>query len=234
MCDFIVVNSKKHFKIDKYLAEVVRRRRLLKENEHGWGVFFDDGENWVLMKEPLPAWTSPFFLWFENRKFDVKVRTLIIHVRKATHGKISWFNTHPFIRELNGKKYAFAHKGDVSKYLEKMKLKKLKPSGQTDSEHLFLYILEQIEDYDNLLEASDVISELGDKIEFENRINFFLYDGEYLVVFDGRDNEPLYYESNKDLFIASSEEFREAEMGQIGESRLLVVKDGKIIRDLRD
>ena len=142
MCDFIVVNQSKPFRIDEYLAEVVKRRKALSEDEDGWGVFFEDDSDWVVVKEPQAAWRSPFFLWFEKKKFGVKSKTLIIHVRKATHGSVSWQNTHPFIAEVDGKKYVFAHKGDVSKFIENVELKKFKPRGETDSEKFFLYLLE--------------------------------------------------------------------------------------------
>ena len=64
-------------------------------------------------------------------------------------------------------------------------------------------------------------------------MNFFLYDGEYLIVYDGADEEPLYYRTEKGKFLAASEEFKNTEMGEIGQSRLLVVKDGTIIRDIK-
>ncbi|MGQ4891431.1 MAG: class II glutamine amidotransferase [Candidatus Njordarchaeia archaeon] len=233
MCDFMAINSAKPFLIDDFLAEVVKRRKEIRENEHGWGFFFDDGKNKVIIKEPLPAWKSPFFLWFEEKDFDVTAYTFILHVRKAVIGKISWFNTHPFMRNVGNKTYVFAHKGNVEKSISKVELKEFKPMGETDSERFFLYLLEQIKNR-SLPESIEEIKDLVDNLAFENKLNFFLYDGEYLLVYDGSDDEPLYYYLEPGFFMATSEQFRRTEMGEIGKSVLLLVKDGEVIKRLVD
>ena len=41
---------------------------------------------------------------------------MIAHIRCATHGLVSLENTHPFVRELWGINWCFAHNGDVSDF----------------------------------------------------------------------------------------------------------------------
>ena len=233
MCDFMAISSSKPFLIDDYLAEVVVRRKKLQANEHGWGFFFDDGKSKVLIKEPLPAWQSTFFLWFEEKDFKVLANTFILHVRKAVIGKVSWFNTHPFMRKIDDRTYVFAHKGNVEKSISKVKLKKLKPEGETDSEKFFLYLLEQIQNRP-LPDCVDEIKDIVDKMAFENQLNFFLYDGEHLLVYDGPDNEPLFYHTEPGFFMAASEEFRETKCSLVGQSVLLLVKNGEVVKRLVD
>lgn len=234
MCDFLVVYSEKKFDIGDYLEEVVRRRKRLREDEHGWGFYFHNGDSGVLAKEPMPAWRSSLFLWLERREILAKAHFLLLHVRKATHGKISWFNTHPFMVNYNGKTYVFAHKGDVSSKLDKLSDLAVKPSGDTDSEKFFLAAIKLIEENGGLPEALDELKEFSDMIGEGTRLNYFLYDGEYLVVYDGKDSEPLYYLQKEGEFIAASEEFRTDTMGEVGLRRILLVRNGSVLRKIED
>jgi len=234
MCDFLVVSSKKPFPISDYLEEVVRRRKWLRHDEHGWGFYFDDGKNQVLVKEPIPPWKSSLFMWLERREIKTKAKFLMLHVRKATQGEVSWFNTHPFHFEYNGKRYVFAHKGDISKKLDYIKDMVAKPLGNTDSERFFLAAIKVIEDNGGLPEALHALKYFSDEIGYGARLNYFLYDGEYLIVYDGQDCEPLYYGTKKNLFIAASEEFRTDTMGEVGLRRIFLVKDGSVIEKIEE
>ncbi len=234
VCDFMAINSNKKFDINQFLVEVVNRRKRLKTNEHGWGIFFDDGTRKVLVKEPMPAWLSPFFLWFEERRFNVEAYTFILHVRKVSVGTISWFNTHPFMRTMNGRTFVFAHKGTIKESDKVLKLKSMKPKGNTDSERFFLYLLENFLKDGSIKDYLDDIINLANCVAFENKLNFFLFDGEYLLVYDGKDDEPLYYQEEKGFFMATSEEFKNTKMGEIGQSVSFLVKNGRILKIIKE
>ena len=93
--------------------------KILKEhsvrNYHGWGyAYFNDNE-WTIAKEPIMALksekvgeilTNP--LMFEGKMF-------ISHIRYASEGNQTIENTHPFMRELFGKTWIFAHNGHLNK-----------------------------------------------------------------------------------------------------------------------
>jgi len=233
MCDFLVVYSREEFDISEYLEEVVRRRKFLREDEHGWGFYFHYGETGVLAKEPLPAWKSSLFLWLEKREISAKANFLLLHVRKATHGKISWFNTHPFMVNYKGKTYVFAHKGDISSKLDALTDLAMQPSGDTDSERFFLAAIKVIEENGGLPDALDELKKFSDKIGEGTRLNYYLFDGEYLVVYDGQDCEPLYYYQKEGEFIAASEEFRMCMMGEVGLRRIFLVRNGSVLRKIK-
>src|ERR1035438_5699931 len=63
---------------------------------------------------------------------------LLAHLRKASGGTRAVSNTHPF----HSRDWAFAHEGTVYNAFT-LKLVDAEPQGQTDSERLGLYIIEQ-------------------------------------------------------------------------------------------
>ena len=65
-------------------------------------------------------------------------------MRRKTRGKVSLANTHPFVRELWGRTFVFAHNGTV-KQASKLPLGGFRPMGQTDSEHAFCALLSALQ-----------------------------------------------------------------------------------------
>jgi predicted glutamine amidotransferase len=51
--------------------------------------------------------------------YPLKSRNIIAHVRKATIGEVALENAHPFVRELWGRQWVFAHNGDLKDYTGK-------------------------------------------------------------------------------------------------------------------
>src|ERR1700759_2899175 len=69
----------------------------------GWGLGLYDG----------PAAGSKLAAYV--RSHPIKTLLAIAHVRKRTRGPVSLANTHPFVRELWGRHFTFAHNGTVKK-----------------------------------------------------------------------------------------------------------------------
>jgi glutamine amidotransferase len=128
------------------------------------------------------------------------------HIRRATSGHISFENTHPFRRELGGRAHIFAHNGDFHDFQHHLPLIAggFHPIGQTDSEHAFCYLLNQLKPLWNNVEPSlderlAVVSEFANHVRTgKNMANFIYYDGDYLFVhadrrefeIDGQITEP--------------------------------------------
>ena len=68
---------------------------------------------------------------------------MIAHIRKATQGGVTIENTHPFIREIWGQNWVFAHNGNL-KELPDMSESFCQPIGSTDSEAAFCYMAEYL------------------------------------------------------------------------------------------
>ena len=77
------------------------------------------------------------------RNYPIKSRNVIAHIRKATQGKITLENSHPFSRELWGRQWIFAHNGDLHDFQPEL-AGRFTPVGNTDSELAFCYLLEQL------------------------------------------------------------------------------------------
>src|SRR5215475_15633302 len=110
---------------------------------HGWGLALYDGNVAQVFREPAPACTSALAGFV--RQHPIKTLLAIAHVRKKTRGKVSLANTHPFVRELWGKSFVFAHNGTV-KNARRHRLGRFRPIGETDSEHAFCALLAGLDD----------------------------------------------------------------------------------------
>ena len=85
------------------------------------------------------------------------------HIGKANPPNIgrASANTHPFSRELSGRSWVFAHNGKLPGLKENsgFTLGRFQPIGETDSEHAFCYLLDQIVQANDgqLLEADELL-----------------------------------------------------------------------------
>jgi len=107
----------------------------------GWGIAFYEGKGCRTFHDPNPSFDSPVAHLI--RDYPIKSRTVISHIRQATHGKICLENTHPFRRELWGRDWIFAHNGKL-KGVKQRALNFFRPIGGTDSEHAFCWMLEEL------------------------------------------------------------------------------------------
>jgi glutamine amidotransferase len=77
----------------------------------GWGIAFFEGKGTRLFLDPQPSATSPVAELV--RQYPIRSRNVIAHIRKATQGSVGLENTHPFMRELWGRYWIFAHNGNL-------------------------------------------------------------------------------------------------------------------------
>src|SRR5215831_20420175 len=108
----------------------------------GWGLALYEGKVARLFLEPAAAAASPLATFV--REHPIKTLLAVAHVRRKTRGGIGLANTHPFVRELWGRHWVFAHNGTV-KRARALKLGRFKPIGDTDSEHAFCSLLGALE-----------------------------------------------------------------------------------------
>ena len=69
--------------------------------EQGRRIFLDD----------KPSVESPAANLVRN--YPIKSENVIAHIRKATQGEVNLANTHPFMREMWGRYWIFAHNGNL-------------------------------------------------------------------------------------------------------------------------
>lgn len=107
----------------------------------GFGIAFFEEKMGRLFIDDQSALHSPIAELI--RHYPIKSKNVIAHIRKATQGKISLENTHPFTRELWGRQWVFAHNGDLKGFQAPLN-GRFTPIGHTDSEHAFCYLLDQL------------------------------------------------------------------------------------------
>ncbi|HEY9100553.1 class II glutamine amidotransferase [Chitinimonas sp.] len=119
------------------------RRRGGETDHHadGWGIGFFEGRGCRTFLDWQSSCVSPIAELVRN--YPIKSTNVIAHIRKATVGRISLANTHPFMRELWGHYWLFAHNGDL-KTLPTLQSNRFTPVGDTDSEHAFCWLLESL------------------------------------------------------------------------------------------
>ena len=158
---------------------------LLRDQCDGWGITAYRKKNLVLyFREPTPIWERPSIHF-------PKANMTIVHVRKASEGSIKFLNSHPFVRIFEGKCWSFCHNGSVNKDLLQKDLDQAEPVGETDSEILFLYILDHLkgleepdEIFEGLSEATKALMERREELKM-SAVNFLLTDGFALFAFRG-------------------------------------------------
>jgi hypothetical protein len=63
------------------------------------------------------------------KRYPIRSDNVIAHIRKATQGRVALENTHPFVRELWGRYWVFAHNGDL-KGFRPAAARRLPPGGR--------------------------------------------------------------------------------------------------------
>lgn len=109
---------------------------------------------------------------------------MVAHIRKATEGKVSAENTHPFVRDLWGETWVFAHNGDLKDFFPETGIV-YRPTGQTDSERAFCYLFDQLASRFNnqpgVVELAAYLNIFSRKIAHHGTFNFLLSNGSLLI-----------------------------------------------------
>lgn len=148
----------------------------------GWGLALYDGKIARTFLEPHAAAHSPLAQFV--REHPIKTLLAIAHVRRKTRGGIGLANTHPFVRELWGRHFVFAHNGTV-KNARTLKLGRFTPIGETDSEHAFCALLaalhHEFKDYPrSQADYAAAVASYAGKIGKGGTFNMLLGDGRQL------------------------------------------------------
>lgn len=148
----------------------------------GWGIAFYEGRAARAFLDPSSAAQSP--LADLMCRWPIRSRITVAHVRRRTRGETSLANTHPFIRELWGRHWTFAHNGTVPG-AERLRLGRFRPIGVTDSEHVFCHLLEALRAgfpaYPRSGRAlAEAIAEVSRGVADRGTLNFLLADSHRL------------------------------------------------------
>ena len=148
----------------------------------GWGIAFFEGAGVRHFVDYQAAIASPIADLIKN--CPIKSKNVIAHIRKATQGRIALENCHPFVRELWGRYWVFAHNGDLKNFMPPPG-GPYRPVGTTDSERAFCYLLQQLrirfgETPPTLPDLTIALQEITREIAAYGVFNMMLSDGSAL------------------------------------------------------
>ena len=154
------------------------------QHADGWGIAFYEDRGCRLFIDTKPAAQSAIAQLV--RTYPIRSLNVIAHIRKATVGVVALENTHPFMREMWGRYWTFAHNGTLKGFaLPDAGDRRYRPVGSTDSEAAFCHVLEELHrafphcapDDSALFEA---VAGLTRGLRALGELNFLLSDGERL------------------------------------------------------
>ncbi len=190
MCELLGISSSRRMNAQDLLHEFRRHGGETADNTDGWGMAFLRDDRFVLHKEPLPAARSHGYVELAG---SVQTDLLIAHVRKARLPRVNTLaNTHPFRHHCCGRDWVFAHNGLVPEAIalaQNDAHPPCKPAWQTDSEHAFCHLLENISRHIHEPPASglepwfEALAALSGLIAAHGKFNFLISDGVYLIAY---------------------------------------------------
>ena len=147
----------------------------------GWGIAFFEGAGVRHFVDYQSAVASPVAGLIKT--WPVKSKNVVAHIRKATQGRVALENCHPFVREMWGRYWVFAHNGDLKDFMPALD-GPFRPVGTTDSERAFCFLLQQLRrrfgEAPSLHELRAALSELTREIAAHGVFNMMLSDGSAL------------------------------------------------------
>ena len=153
---------------------------------HGWGLMRQNNGEIEIIKEPVSAVGSRIISGVVEK--TQPQTNLLAHIRLATVGAKKPENCHPYSgSDSSGRRWVLIHNGTIYSSNKLMKYLNFQ-QGDTDSERIFLYLLdlvnEKISECGELDEKSrfEVVDFLAHKLSPRNKLNLMIFDGEVLYV----------------------------------------------------
>lgn len=107
----------------------------------GWGIAFYEEGGYRDFRDPHPSVDSPIARLIGD--YPIKSNIVISHIRQANVGRVQLANTHPFVREMWGQPWCYAHNGQLTGW-QSLPLSFYRPVGDTDSEHAFCWLMGEL------------------------------------------------------------------------------------------
>lgn len=185
MCELLGMECNVPTDIVFSFSGLALRGGLRGPHSDGWGLALYEGKAVRTFLEPEAAARSPLAEFVRNH--PVKTLLAVAHVRLKTRGRATLENTHPFVRELWGRSWVFAHNGTV-RGAARLPLGRFRPVGNTDSERAFCAILARLEgrfsEFPRSREGKralwQAVADAGAEVGARGSFNFLLADGEHL------------------------------------------------------
>jgi glutamine amidotransferase len=151
------------------------------EHKDGFGIGFFEERGLRHFIDHHGARSSPVAELVKH--YPIKSLNVVAHIRKATQGRVALENTHPFVRELWGRYWVFAHNGDLKDFAPRLH-GAFRPVGDTDSERAFCWLMQELDkahaDLPSIDELSCTLAELLPLPARHGTFNLLLSNGQAL------------------------------------------------------
>lgn len=188
MCELFGASLKNKEDLRDYLKQFYSHSN---KHPHGWGIMRFNGGKREIYKEPVRATGSRNLSAIVSE--TAPQTDLLAHIRLATVGIPKQENCHPFSdKDASGREWTLIHNGTI--YSSRTLMKYLNnQEGDTDSERVFLYLIEKINEKskDRELSAEErflVVEQLVAELSRRNKLNLMIFDGELLYVHKNMNN----------------------------------------------
>jgi predicted glutamine amidotransferase len=181
MCQLLGMNCNTPTDVTFSFAGFAQRGGRTDHHADGWGIAFFEGRGLRHFVDHQPAAESPVADLI--RRYPIQSRHVVAHIRKATQGEVALQNCHPFVRELWGRYWVFAHNGDLKDYAPRLH-GAFRPVGTTDSERAFCWLMQELAKshagVPGVAELSATLRELLARIAAHGVFNAMLSNGQAL------------------------------------------------------
>lgn len=183
MCELLAMSANTPTDLCFSFTGLTRRGGETGPHKDGWGVSFFEGKGVRSFHDADASASSRLAEVVQTH--PIKSEVAVCHIRQANVGEVCLANTHPFIRELWGRYWVFAHNGQLADLRYSPGI--YEPVGTTDSEALFCDILNDLRGhchrqsgYDELVERLVFLSVTYAK---QGVFNLLLSNGDWLFTF---------------------------------------------------
>ena len=140
MCELLGMSANVPTDIVFSFTGLMQRGGRTGPHRDGWGIGFYEGRGLRLFQEPRASSESEVAQLVQ--RYPIKSEVVIGHVRQANVGRVCLANTHPFVRELWGRNWCFAHNGQLADFHPAPGF--YRAIGDTDSESAFCDLLNRV------------------------------------------------------------------------------------------
>lgn len=231
MCELFGVSARDDFYANNYLKAFYAHSDF---HPHGWGLACVSRNGALIEKESVKASDSNYLK--ERLSQPVSERLLLAHIRYATIGNVEYKNCHPFTgKDCTGWRWTLIHNGTIFDYPALYPYLKAQ-RGDTDSERIFLYLLDRL---------NEATRQKGARLHFEerfrlfdeivcdmakgNKLNLIFTDGKYLYVHTNCRGTLHYLEKNN-VVIVSTQPLSDENWQPVPFGRLLAFTKGKLTK----
>ena len=205
MCEILGACHNKEYYMNDYLKIFYRHSN---NHPHGWGLACADDQDISIEKEPLQASKSHYLK--KRLSQPIIAKTVLAHIRYATIGNVEYKNCHPYSKKDNfSRRWTLIHNGTIFDYQPLHKFLK-QQKGETDSERILLYIIEQINNIQkisgNPLDADErfyLLDNIVSNMAKGNKLNLLIYDGEYMYAHTNYAGSLHYLESENGIIFST-------------------------------